>query len=89
MKRQKIEQITVSISVLLLFMMTLVGITFFFFFFFGWDLFTPQTEKILGFFMLSGLVLIISSTLVNVMINLSIIAINSEKFLSKPKKDHE
>ncbi|MBP7740720.1 hypothetical protein KA089_00885 [Candidatus Woesebacteria bacterium] len=79
MKRSTIEQFTASIAVLLLFLLTVTGIIYFADLTFKWDLFAPNVEKALGFIMISGLVIIISSVMVNIMINLSIIASNSEK----------
>jgi len=79
MKKKLIEQITSSIAVILLFLMTFTGITFFADLSFNWDLFPPNIETFLGFIMISGLIIIISSVMINIMINISIIATNSEK----------
>lgn len=86
MDRHKIEELTASLAVILLFFLTISGILFIGDMFFDWDLFPPNIEKVLGFILLSTLVIIISSVLVNIMINVSIIAINSD-VLSKKKQD--
>ena len=81
MDRRKIEQVTASLAVILLFCMTFIGILVIGDGFFSWDIFPPEIEKILAFIMASCAVIIFSSVLVNVMLNLSIIAINSDIFL--------
>jgi hydrogenase/urease accessory protein HupE len=81
MDRRKIENITASLAVLLLFCMTFVGILLMGDLFFNWDIFSPEVEKLIAFSMASCSVIIFSSVLVNVMLNLSIIAINSDEFL--------
>lgn len=89
MDRRKIETFTVSLAVLLLAIMTTVGIIGFADTFFDWNLFPPNIEKILWFLMVSGLILIVSSALVNIMINLSIIAISAQELLANHKKKHD
>lgn len=81
MERRKLEQITASLAVTLLLFLTVGFILFMADQFFGWDIFPPDIEKALGFVLASCFVFIASCVLVNVMINLSIIAINSEKLL--------
>ncbi len=81
MDRRKIENITASLAVLLLFAMSFIGILFLGDAFFNWDIFSPEVEKLIGFAMASCAVIIFSSVLVNVMLNLSIIALNSDEFL--------
>lgn len=76
---------TASLAVVLLFLMTVGGILFSADQFFNWDIFPPDIEKVLGFIMISALAVIVSSVLVNVMLNLSIIAINSDELVSKKK----
>ena len=83
MDRRKIEQISASLAVFLLFFMTLGVILFAADMFFGWDIFSPDIEKFLGFILVSTLIIIVSSVLVNVMLNLSIIAINSDSLARK------
>jgi hypothetical protein len=83
MDRRKLEQITASLAVILLFVLTVGGILFFADLFFNWDIFPPYIEKVLGFVLVSMLVIIISSVLVNIMINLSIIALKIDIFLKK------
>lgn len=82
MDRRKIEYITASLAVSLLFVMTLGAILAIANTMFNWDIFPPNIEKVLWFLLASCLAIIISSVLVNVMINLSIIASNSERFLN-------
>jgi drug/metabolite transporter (DMT)-like permease len=86
MDRRLIEKTTASIAVVLLFFITTVGILFMADQFFNWDIFPPDVEKILGFVMVSTICIIVSSVLVNIMLNLSIIAINSDLMA---KKHHE
>lgn len=87
MDRRKIEQITASLAVLLLFFMTIAGILAIANAFFNWDIFPPDIEKFLWFIFTSCLIVIISSVLVNIMINISIIAINFDLFLEDKKKN--
>lgn len=87
MDRRKIEKITASLAVFLLFFLTFGAITFFADQFFNWDIFPPQIEKVLGFTLVSLLLIIVASVLVNVMLNLSIIAINSDIFLEQKRKE--
>lgn len=86
MDRRKIENITASLAVMLLFIMTVGGILFAADQFFNWDIFPPDIERVLGFMMVSMLAIIISSVLVNVMINLSIIALNSDYLVNREKQ---
>lgn len=81
MDRNKIEQLTSSLAVFLLLVLSVGFIVFFGDQFFSWDIFPPDVEKVLGFVMVSGAVLIFSSVLVNVMINLSLIAQNMSAIL--------
>jgi hypothetical protein len=81
MDRRKIENVTASLAVLLLFIMTFIGILLMGDLFFNWDIFSPEVEKLIAFSLASCSVIIFSSVLVNVMLNLSIIAINTDDFL--------
>ena len=83
MDRRKIEQITASIAVFLLFFITIGAILFSADQFFNWDIFPPNIETILGFILVSCVVIIVSSVLVNIMLNLSIISLNSDMMLQK------
>lgn len=89
MDRRKVERLTASLAVVLLFIITLGGILFFADLFFNWDIFTPDIERILGFLLLSMLVTIVSSVLVNMMLNLSIIALNSEVIARRNSKNND
>jgi drug/metabolite transporter (DMT)-like permease len=83
MDRRKIEQLTASLAVTLLFFLTIGAILFAADIFFNWDIFPPDVEKFLGFLLVSMLTIIVSSVLVNIMLNLSIIAANSELLAEK------
>jgi drug/metabolite transporter (DMT)-like permease len=83
MDRRKVERMTASLAVVLLFFMTIGAILFFADLFFNWDIFPPDVEKLLGFILVSMLAVIISSVLVNIMLNLSIIALNSDRLSKK------
>lgn len=89
MDRRKVERLTASLAVVLLFFLTLGAILFFADAFFNWDIFSPDVEKILGFILVSMLAIIVSSVLVNIMLNLSIIALNSEAISPKHLDKHE
>ncbi len=78
MDRRKIERITASLAVTLLMVNTIGAILAAANAFFNWDLFPPYVEKIIWFVFVSFLAIIISSVLVNIMINVSIIATNSD-----------
>ena len=83
MDRRKVESITASLAVILLLVLTFGGILFMGDQFFNWDLFSPRVEKVIGFILVSMLAIIISSVLVNIMINVGIISINSDIYLEK------
>lgn len=89
MDRRKLEQTTVTIAITLLFVMTLGLILLIADQFWMWDLFPANVEQVLGFIMAAFGIVIFSSVLVNIMLNLSIIAINSELYIRshKEKKD--
>lgn len=78
MDRKKIEQITASLAVMLLFVATLGVILAIANGVFNWNIFPPGIEKLIWFIFGSCIIIVISSVLVNIMINISIIAINSE-----------
>lgn len=83
MSRTLLERITASMVVVLLttlslgFILTVANLIF------EWDLFTPSTEKILYFLMVAALVIILSATLINIMLNLSRLAHFSKKIAEK------
>lgn len=89
MDRRRIEQITAALAVSLLFIMTIGAILAIANAMFNWDIFPPNVEKVLWFLLASLLAIIVSSVLVNVMINLSIIALNSERLLNHKKDSYE
>lgn len=77
MDRRKIERVTASLAVMLLFFLTICGILAIANQVFRWDIFPPDIQKFLWFILASCFVVIVSSVLVNIMINISIIALNS------------
>ncbi len=83
MDRRKLERLTASLAVFLLLFLTIGAILFMADQFFSWDIFTPDIEKVLGFVLVSMLTIIVSSVLVNIMLNLSILAINSDLLTEK------
>jgi len=88
MDRRKIERLTASIAVFLLLFTTFAVIFFAADQFFNWDIFPPDVETFLGFVIVALVAIIFSSVLVNVMLNLSIIAINTNIYIEKHlKKD--
>ncbi len=89
MDRRKIERMTASLAVILLLFLTLGAIFFSADQFFNWDIFPPEIEKLLGFILVSCLAIIVSSVLVNLMLNLSIIAINSDLLVESRHKDEK
>ncbi len=88
MDRRRIEQWTASLAVLLLAFMTIGGILAIANGIFNWDIFPPDIEKFIWFILASCAVIIVASVLVNIMINLSIIAINSD-LIRERKEEHE
>lgn len=83
MSRTLLEKITASMVVVLL---TTLAVGFIFMIanlIFEWDLFTPSVEKILYFLMISMLVVILSATLINIMLNISRLAHFSQVMAKK------
>jgi hypothetical protein len=92
MDRRKIEAITASLAVILLFFITIGAILAIANSVFSWDIFPPAIEKVLWFILGSCIAIIFSSVLVNVMLNLGIIALNTDILVRKFKgssKDEE
>lgn len=83
MDRRKIEQITASLAVTLLFVATVGAILAIANGVFSWNIFPPSIQKLVWFIFGSCIVIVISSVMVNIMINISIIAINSEGHTKK------
>lgn len=77
MDRKKIEQITATLAVSLLFIATTGAILAIANGIFRWNIFPPSIEKIIWFIFGSCIIIVVSSVLVNIMLNISIIAINS------------
>lgn len=74
MSRTALEKITASLVVILTTVLSLGAILLIANAIFSWDIFPPFTEKILYFIGASCLVLIVASTLVNIMLNISRLA---------------
>ncbi len=89
MDRRKIEEITAGIAVFLLFFVSVGGIFAIANGIFRWDLFPPYIEKVLWFIFGSCVVVIVASVLVNIMINISILAINSDISVRLRQKENE
>lgn len=88
MDKQKIENLTASLAVVLLIAMTFMGILFIGDMIFSWDIFPPHIERTIGFGMASSAVIIFASVLVNVMLNLSIIADNTSDIVNQHEQSH-
>lgn len=82
LKRDQIEGLSASIAVFLLIFMTIAGILAIANGIFDWDILPPSMERILWFIFASLMVIIVSAVLVNVMINISIIAVEVKKFVT-------
>jgi drug/metabolite transporter (DMT)-like permease len=87
MDRRWLEKTTASLAVILLFFLTFATILAVANLIFEWDIFPPGVEKFLYFILASCVAIIISSVLVNVMINLSMLASNSERLLHDKKEE--
>lgn len=72
--RNKIEKLTVSLSITLLTLMVLVLSLTAANYIFGWDLFPEEIEKVGGVFILSSFLVIFSSVIINIMVNIGRIA---------------
>lgn len=83
MSRTALEKITASLVVILTTVLAIGAILLIANGIFGWDIFPPFTEKILYFIGASGLVIIIASTLVNIMLNISRLADYAGEILNK------
>jgi hypothetical protein len=80
MDKLKLEQLTSSIAVTFLSLLTVGGIILLADTIFGWDIFPPDIEKALSFIMLSLGFIIFSSVIVNIMLNVSLIASTLREF---------
>lgn len=85
MDRLKIEKVTASLAIIFLTLTTFGVILFTADQFFSWDLFSPQVQTAIGFILLSSALVIFSSVVVNIMLNISIIAEVAQKMLRKDK----
>lgn len=83
MNRKILEKATINLAVILMFAMTIGLILIFANFIFAWDIFTPATEKIIYFLGLCMLIVILASTFINLMINISRLAFFMEKITEK------
>ncbi|AOP36329.1 hypothetical protein A0128_20130 [Leptospira tipperaryensis] len=87
MDRKNLENISTSIGVISLFVMTIAGILMFADVLFKLDLLPERWEKV-GFLLIGiFFVLSVASVLVSIMLNISIIALSINDFLSLKKKD--
>lgn len=84
--RRRLEQLTASLAVILLFFLTFGVILVLANNFFSWDIFPPDIEKALWFVLAATGAVIFSSVLVNIMLNISLIAINAEALHNKDGK---
>jgi drug/metabolite transporter (DMT)-like permease len=82
MKRSRIEQTTASLAVTFLGLVTFGTILLVADTFFSWNIFPPSVEKILGFILISMFLIILSSVVVNIMINIGTIA-STASYLKK------
>jgi hypothetical protein len=83
MDKLKLERLTSSIAVTFLSILTVGGIILLADSIFGWDIFPPDLEKALAFIMVSLGFIIFSSVIVNIMLNVSIIASALREFIHK------
>lgn len=86
MSRTVLEKFTASLVVILTTAISLGLILVIANGIFSWDIFPPFTEKVLYFIGASGIVVILASTLVNIMLNISRLADNSARLLIELKK---
>lgn len=86
MNKTKLEQLTSSIAVTFLSFLTIGGIFLLADTIFRWDIFPPDVEKALSFIMLSLGFIIFSSVIVNIMLNVSIIASTLREIIHKHDK---
>ncbi|TGL76921.1 hypothetical protein [Leptospira yasudae] len=90
MDRKNLENLSTSIGVISLFVMTITGILTFADVLFKLDLLPERWEKVGFLFIAIFFVLSVSSVLVSIMLNISIIALSIHDFLNLKKKDeHE
>lgn len=80
MNKQKIEQATASLAITFLTIATIAVILLIADQFFNWDLFPPSFETALGFILVSMGLIIFSSVIVNIMLNISLIAATLQEF---------
>ena len=87
MKIKKLENLVTKIGVGLLFFLTGVGILFVFDFAFKLDLFNDSMKKAAGILLGIISVLVVSSVLVSLMLNVSRIANSIEELINKNMKE--
>ena len=85
MDRIKIERLTASLAVTFLTIATLGAILLSADVFFNWDIFSLPIQKALGFILLSLGLVIFSAVIVNIMINIGVIAQVAQKILRQEK----
>ena len=77
--RRKIESLCINISFVLILLISFLGVLGIADGLFGWDIFSDYMEKLITLFMLTVGIVIASSFLLVLMINLSLISVNIEK----------
>ncbi len=82
MQRTILEKITASLVVLLTTVLTFGAILLIANGIFSWDIFPPFTEKILYFIGASGFIVIMASTIINIMLNISRLADYASEILN-------
>lgn len=83
MKRELLERLTASLVVVLTSIFTVGLILIVANAIFQWDIFTPFVERILYFLAATIFIIVMSSTLINIMINISRLAFFSQKIAEK------
>ena len=87
MNKLRLEQLTSSIAVTFLSILTAGGIILLADTIFGWNIFPPDVEKALSFIMLSLGFIIFSSVIVNIMLNIGIVASTLRELANHKKNE--
>ncbi len=85
MNKNTIERITSSLAVIFLSFTTFATIFFMADQIFNWDIFPASFEKIIGFILFALFLIIVSSVVVNIMINIGIIANTFQEYFENNK----
>lgn len=89
MNKTSLEKLTSSIAVSFLSILTVGAIILIADLIFQWNIFSPPVEKALSFIMISLGFIIFSSVIVNIMINISIIAASFTEFIQSHEKGNK